>query len=280
MTRLALALLLWLATGAISAAAHAEATVTVAVLYFDYNGDADEMSFLRKGMTEMLASDLVDIPGITVVERLKLEEVLKEIDLNQTKRIDRSSALRVGKLLGARYLVVGSYTIYKENMIVSLRVLEVETGKVVIGRQNHKGNLDDFYDLEQNIAATLRDIMQDRLQPTKVSGDDKGGSNSSTTSSRKKSGSKTNRKTNRKTNTDSSSSEVGVATAVGGPETSKRTRPGKPKKLHARTAARYGKALDAADRGDKKTARAELAAIVKEQPDFELAAVDLASLAQ
>jgi predicted Zn-dependent protease len=56
--------------------------------------------------------------------------------------------------------------------------------------------------------------------------------------------------------------------------------PAKPKKLDARTAARYGRALDAMDRGDKDKARAELKRVLKEQPDFSLASLDLASLAK
>ncbi|HEY3351812.1 MAG TPA: CsgG/HfaB family protein [Polyangia bacterium] len=53
-----------------------------------------------------------------------------------------------------------------------------------------------------------------------------------------------------------------------------------PKRLKSAIAARYGRALDAKDRGDKQRARAELAAVVKEQPDFTLAATDLAALAR
>ncbi len=60
----------------------------------------------------------------------------------------------------------------------------------------------------------------------------------------------------------------------------RRKRPRKPKRLATRTAARYGKALDAIDRGDQKKARVLLKKVVSEQPDFALAQGDLLSLAR
>ncbi|MCG8425303.1 MAG: hypothetical protein MJE77_46075 [Proteobacteria bacterium] len=227
--------------GMASGPARASQDVTVAVLYFDYNGTSEDMAFLRKGLAQMLVSDLVGTPGVTVVERMKLEQVLAELDLNRSKRIDRRSALRVGKLLGARYLVAGSYTVYKQTMILSLRVLEVETGKIVIGGQNHRGKFDEFWQMEQTVAAQLRAIMSERLTRPRAASRRPGKRNAGTG----KPGQKKPRKT-----------------------------------LHAKTAARYGKALDAMDKGDKKAAKSELEAIVKDQPDFELASLDLASLAR
>ena len=57
-------------------------------------------------------------------------------------------------------------------------------------------------------------------------------------------------------------------------------RPARPAHLKGSVAARYGRALDAKDRGDLEKARTELAAVVKEQPDFDLASYDLAALAK
>jgi hypothetical protein len=45
--------------------------------------------------------------------------------------------------------------------------------------------------------------------------------------------------------------------------------------LKARTVARYGKALDALDRGKKKVAMKRLAAITTDEPGFKPAAEDL-----
>ena len=48
-----------------------------------------------------------------------------------------------------------------------------------------------------------------------------------------------------------------------------------PAQLKLKTAVRYAKALDAMDHGHKDAAKAELAAVTQEQPDFQLASLDL-----
>ena len=53
-----------------------------------------------------------------------------------------------------------------------------------------------------------------------------------------------------------------------------------PAKLKTKTAIEYSVALSAMDKGDKPKARAHLQAVVKEQPDFKLAALNLDKMMQ
>jgi Tfp pilus assembly protein PilF len=46
------------------------------------------------------------------------------------------------------------------------------------------------------------------------------------------------------------------------------------------TVVEYSKALAALDRGDKTTAKKSLTKVVKDQPDFKLAALDLDKMMQ
>ena len=54
--------------------------------------------------------------------------------------------------------------------------------------------------------------------------------------------------------------------------------PKKPAQLKTKTAVQYAKALDAMDKGNKAAAKEALQTVVKEQPDFRLAAADLESI--
>src|SRR5215467_13039256 len=113
------------------ARARADQRPTVAVLYFDYSGKSADMSVLRKGLAQMLISDLSTLDGVKLVERDRLEEILAELKLGQSGKIDPASAAKVGKLLGARYMVLGGYFDLMETLRADARVVEVETGKVV-----------------------------------------------------------------------------------------------------------------------------------------------------
>ena len=209
---------------------------TVAVLYFDYTGTSESLGVLRKGLAQMLITDLVDMEEIEIVERDRLQDILEELKLSDSIKVDQKNAARVGKLLGARYMVLGSYFDLMETFRIDARVVEVETGKVLksIGVN---GKADDFIVLEQGISEDLRKFLGEELWA------------------------KATKPTPRK-------------------DRKKRKRPKAPKKLKKSTAVAYAKALDAKDKGEKEVAKKELEKVVEEQPDFELAVLDLALLAQ
>src|SRR3954462_15487681 len=113
----------------VSQLAYADTRPTVAILYFDYSGKDPEMGVLKKGLAQMLISDLSGMESVRLVERDRLEEVLAELKLGQTTKIDPQSAAKVGKLLGARYMVLGGYFDLMQTLRADARVVEVETGK-------------------------------------------------------------------------------------------------------------------------------------------------------
>src|SRR5262249_33568253 len=71
---------------------------SVAVLYFDYGGKNEELQALRKGLAQMMITDLAEVSEITVVERTRLNDVLDELKLDRSAKIDPATASRVGKL--------------------------------------------------------------------------------------------------------------------------------------------------------------------------------------
>lgn len=245
---------------------------TVAVLYFDYDGTAEDMGFLRKGLNQMLVTDLVGTPGITVVERVRLEEVLSELELNRKNKIDRTSAVRVGKLLGARYLVMGSYFDFKDTLHVAITVVDVETGAVVGGVRDHKA-ISEFWSLEQLLAARLGTVLRDKAVAAVPPATERAPGPVPRKRSPKPA------KPRARPSSRPPSPAPGDATAATAAAKTPQAAVKKPISMHARIAARYGRGLDAMDRGDKQTARTELEAVLEEQPDFSAASVDLARLA-
>ena len=63
----------------------------------------------------MLTNELASTEKFRIVERAKLNAVLEEQDLAQSGRIEKRSAAKVGKLTGAKYLVMGTVSSYTEN---------------------------------------------------------------------------------------------------------------------------------------------------------------------
>ncbi|MEW5876217.1 MAG: CsgG/HfaB family protein [Candidatus Zixiibacteriota bacterium] len=107
---------------------------TLAVLYFENNSIADKESLdpLSKGLAAMMVTDLSQISGLKVVERERIQYILDEIKMEQSEYFDESSAVRVGKLLGAHTLLMGGFTkLDKNKMRIDARLIKTETGELL-----------------------------------------------------------------------------------------------------------------------------------------------------
>jgi TolB-like protein len=106
---------------------------TVAVMYFTNAALVrnDEYAPLSKGIAEMLITELAGNRSIRVVERDQLQKLLEEQDLGAAGRVDKETAVRLGKVLGARHFILGGFLIDpKENMRLDLRAVDVETSRI------------------------------------------------------------------------------------------------------------------------------------------------------
>ena len=81
----------------------------IAIIYFDNSSDDKKLDQLKKGLADMLISDLSKVSMLDVVERAKLEEILKEQNLNNSSKFDAKTATKIGKLLGAEHIMTGSF---------------------------------------------------------------------------------------------------------------------------------------------------------------------------
>jgi TolB-like protein len=137
---------------------------TVAILYFDnYTGKSD-YDPLGKGISSMMISDLSVVPEIQLVERERMQDIIKEIDLQHTKYFDSTTAVKVGHMLGAEFIVVGAFAALQPNMRIDTRVVRVENGQIMKTAQV-TGDQDKFFDLEQSLADKLIDGLGIALSP-------------------------------------------------------------------------------------------------------------------
>ena len=107
---------------------------TLAVLYFENNSvaDRDAMDGLSKGLSAMLVTDLMGTAGLRIVERERIQFLLDELKLQKSEYFDQSAAVKVGKLLGAHNLVLGSFSkIDKSKIRIDARLVKTETGEII-----------------------------------------------------------------------------------------------------------------------------------------------------
>lgn len=135
-----------------SSTAHANTNPKrIAILYFDNSGDNASMDKLKKGLADMLITDLSNVKTLSIVEREKLEEIIKEQKLNNSKSFDASTASKLGKLLGAEVILTGAFFEMFGTFRIDARFIDVETGKI-LKSDGVEGQTTGFFSLEKQLA--------------------------------------------------------------------------------------------------------------------------------
>ncbi len=106
---------------------------TVAVLDFTgfMLGQAGNSVNLGKAVSAMLVTEFSGREGMRVIERARLNELLTEQRLALSGRVEESSAVEVGKLLGAQYVFTGQVASIGDNLRTDIRAVDVETSEIV-----------------------------------------------------------------------------------------------------------------------------------------------------
>jgi len=87
------------------------------------------------GASELITTDLINSGKFVVVERKQLEKILREQRLSLSGLIDPESTIKIGKLLGADMLLVGSVAQLGDYYNIFVRLLETETGQCLLSEK-------------------------------------------------------------------------------------------------------------------------------------------------
>jgi tetratricopeptide (TPR) repeat protein len=132
---------------------------SVAVLYFMSMSDDQKWQPLRKGIAEMIISDLSQADDLKVVERLRLNYLLEELNLSETAVTEESIAPRLGKLFGVRNLVKGSFIVLPDLKMT------LDAGVYRVGRPrtpdmaNLEGSLSRLFQMEKELVLRILDNL-------------------------------------------------------------------------------------------------------------------------
>jgi len=134
----------------------AAAENTVAVMPFvgpDTTAQSQERG-LR--IAERLSSFIAQSRQITLVERIQIEKAYRETKLGQSGAITESSAAEAGKMIGAAYVIVGSFSFEGVMEAIQARIVNIETG-IVIGSVIKDGSKES--DIIDAVAIKLLDHL-------------------------------------------------------------------------------------------------------------------------
>ncbi len=127
---------------------------TIAVMPFEIGGTLDNWWWwgtdeMLDGIAQRITDKLANEPDLTIVDRTRIQDILAEQELQQSGAVDLSTAVEIGRLLGADLLLVGTLNEFgfkneggvsvsfisvkrsNANVKLSARLISVQTGQVL-----------------------------------------------------------------------------------------------------------------------------------------------------
>lgn len=106
---------------------------TVAVMDFTglMVGEGGNSAPLGKAVSAMLVTELSGREGIRVIERQRLQDLLMEQRLTLSGRVSEETAIQVGQMVGAQYVIHGQVTSIGDMTRMDMRAVDVETSEVL-----------------------------------------------------------------------------------------------------------------------------------------------------
>lgn len=127
---------------------------TMAIIDF-MNSSVDEKEKfdpMEKGFADLLIHRLNNATNLKVVERERINWLLNEIEIQD--KYSMEGAVRIGKMLGAQTVLIGSFIIFNDEIWLGARLVKVETSEILL-TDEIKGDLDEFFDLAAKLSEKI-----------------------------------------------------------------------------------------------------------------------------
>ena len=82
-----------------------------------------------KALTQRLTSEMIELQLYQVLERSEMKRLLEEQKFQYSGCVDTKCAGELGKILGAKYMVVGTISQIGKSFSIDSRLISVESGE-------------------------------------------------------------------------------------------------------------------------------------------------------
>jgi len=113
--------------------------LSVAVMPFESKGELEDLGEL---VMEKLITQLVNLRRFRVIERVAMDEIMKEQALGMSGVVDEAMAIEMGKIAGADAIILGSCNVVQGFGTVKARFIDTETGEAIVAKEVQTENTD------------------------------------------------------------------------------------------------------------------------------------------
>jgi TolB-like protein len=119
-----------------------------------YGQSKEDFDALERGIAGLMISELAQNPAARLVEREQVQRLVDEQNLGAQGRVDPQTAAKVGKLVGARYVILGNFIDFYGDFRVDVRIVNTETSEIV-KTESDRQQREHLFDIVRNVATRL-----------------------------------------------------------------------------------------------------------------------------
>lgn len=139
----------------------------IAVMTFENVTNRPEDEWIGSGIAETVSADLKSIRGIVVIGRERVFDAIRALTGGPEVESEDEQAIRIGRRLGARWIIAGGYQRIGESIRITARFLDVESGAVERSLKLD-GQLSDIFDLQDKIVMSLTEGLRLSLGSSEI----------------------------------------------------------------------------------------------------------------
>ena len=125
----------------------------VAILDFENLSGIAKYDGLGKAMSSMLISDIevnVSSKRLQLVERAQINKIMKEQNLQKSASFDKSTSVKMGKLLGANFILIGDIYILDNNLVINARLADASSGEIKFS-EKQEGKINEWLSVKTKL---------------------------------------------------------------------------------------------------------------------------------
>ena len=149
----------------VTAGAQGAEVPTIAVMDLSVTSltPGEDVAAVGSSISSMITTELASRPEVKVVDRQRVRELIETQQLAASGRMADEDAVRLGKLLGAHYIVVGSVWVEPGTARLDIRLLDTFTSAVEKAAKR-RGDRDRFLDVVTGVVDDFTNGLEARVR--------------------------------------------------------------------------------------------------------------------
>lgn len=137
---------------------------SIVVFYFENVTGDEELEWMRRGLTQMLITDLSQSRYVDVVSEGDIAAIMEKMGIGNDQTVDANLAVSVAREARLETALVGSFVRSGEAIRIDAHLYDAQAGKLIKADRVEGGGLEEVFTLVDELTRQVRDGLRPTLK--------------------------------------------------------------------------------------------------------------------